>query len=169
MLRTLVIAASTVLPALPVAAQDIAAADVVNRDGDSIGTVSVSARASGTALVTIALNDIPEGEHAVHLHETGDCSAEDFTSAGGHIADDRPHGIDAEGGPHPGDLPNVIVQDDGIINAQFFNPHLVMVDMILDEDGSAFVMHEGADDYETQPAGDAGDRIACGVFVQSVD
>lgn len=169
MLRTLVTAASTVLPALPVAAQDIAAADVVNREGDSIGTVSVSARASGTALVTIALNDIPEGEHAVHLHETGDCLAEDFTSAGGHIAGDRPHGIDAEGGPHPGDLPNVIVQDDGIINAQFFNPHLVMVDMILDEDGSAFVMHEGADDYETQPAGEAGDRIACGVFVQSVD
>jgi len=169
MLRTLVIAASTVLPALPVAAQDIAAADVVNREGDSIGAVSVSANASGNALVTIALNDIPEGEHAVHLHETGDCSAEDFTSAGGHIAGDRPHGIDAEGGPHPGDLPNVIVQDDGIINAQFFNPHLVMVDMILDENGSAFVMHEGADDYETQPAGDAGDRIACGVLVQTVD
>lgn len=165
---TLFAAAAAFLPALPLAAQDMArdmaAADVINRDGASIGTVTLTAQPSGTTLVELELDPVPSGTHAVHLHETGDCSADDFTSAGGHIAGDMQHGISVNDGPHPGDLPNVTVGDDGTLMADFFNPHLSIEEMILDEDGAAFIMHAGADDYTSQPAGAAGERIACGVF-----
>ena len=107
---------------------------------------------------------MPEGVHGVHLHETGDCSASDFKSAGGHIRGDQNHGILAEGGPHPGDMPNMTVGADGILKADVFLSTLDMDSMIMDDDGAAFIVHSGADDYTSQPAGDAGSRIACGVF-----
>lgn len=163
----------TALPALLLAAApaladnhvtQAARADVVDRDGASIGTVTLNDTASGTKLIIIALTGIPEGSHGVHLHETGDCSADDFSSAGGHIAGDANHGIFVEGGPHPGDLPNAIVGADGAINVEYLN-HLIDIDEhIFDDDGAAFIVHSGPDDYMTQPAGNAGDRIACGVF-----
>ena len=159
--------AAALLAALPANAQDMASADVSNRDGTSLGTVTLSNEASGVVLVTLDLSDVPEGTHAVHLHETGDCSADDFTSAGGHIAGDMQHGIAVDGGPHPGDLPNVTVGADGSLQAEFFNTHLNIADMIFDDDGAAFIMHAGEDDYSSQPAGDAGDRIACGTFSES--
>ena len=161
---TLLAAATALLPALPASAQDMATADVQNRDGTSLGTVTLTPQPSGTTLVRLELESVPEGTHAVHLHETGDCSADDFTSAGGHIAGDMQHGIEVDGGPHPGDLPNVTVQEDGVLMAEVFNPHLPLEDMIFDDDGAAFIMHAGADDYSSQPAGAAGDRIACGTF-----
>ncbi|MFP7570083.1 superoxide dismutase family protein [Marivita sp. S2033] len=169
MTRPFLAAAIALLPAMPVVAQEIAAADVMDRDGASLGTVSITSQPSGTALVVIALNGVPSGDHGVHLHETGDCSAEDFSSAGGHIAGGAQHGIGVEGGPHPGDLPNVVVGDDGVVNAAFFNPHVDLESMIFDGDGAAFIVHSEGDDYVSQPSGAAGDRIACGTFVKSAE
>lgn len=143
-----------------------AQAEVKTADGQVLGLVEALETASGQVLVTISLSNVPAGVHAAHFHETGDCSAPDFTSAGGHIAGDAQHGIMAEGGPHPGDLPNVTVQDDGAAQLQFFNPRIELETHLLDEDGAAFVLHAGADDYESQPSGDAGGRIACGVFAK---
>lgn len=143
-------------------AQD-ATATLSNRDGEEIGTVTMSATPSGQMHLVIEAQDVPEGVHGVHVHETGDCSAADFTSAGGHLAGDAEHGVLVEGGPHPGDLPNAHVQSDGVLAMEAFKPGLSL-DSVLDDDGSAFIIHAGADDYESQPAGDAGDRIACGVF-----
>lgn len=143
-----------------------ASADVKDRDGNMLGAVLVQDTPSGSALVTITLNNLPEGIHAVHLHETGDCSASDFESAGGHIADDRDHGILVEGGPHPGDMPNLTVKANGVGEIQVFLPDLKTTEHLLDEDGAAFVMHDGVDDYKSQPAGDAGARIACGEFTE---
>ncbi len=143
-----------------------ARAAVQNRDGTEIGTVTINETDSGTPMVIVTLSDIPEGTHGIHIHETGDCSADDFTSAGGHIAGDAQHGVYVSGGPHPGDLPNANVASDGSVNLEIFNDRLAIEDMIFDEDGSAFIVHAGADDYSSQPAGDAGDRIACGVFEQ---
>jgi Cu-Zn family superoxide dismutase len=139
------------------------AADVGGR-GDKIdGTVTVEPTPSGVMIVTLDLTGVPPGEHAVHIHETGDCSADDFTSAGGHVAGDAKHGVMVEGGPHPGDLPNAHVRGDGILQIAHFNARLAP-EHLTDADGAAFVMHEGADDYMSQPAGAAGARIACGVF-----
>lgn len=141
-------------------------ARVKNTEGSDLGTVNVSDTPSGTALARIKLTNLPAGVHGIHLHETGDCSAPDFKSAGGHIAGDRSHGVMVEGGPHPGDMPNLTVPDSGEAELEVFLPGLNVEEHLLDEDGAAFVMHSGADDYESQPAGDSGDRIACGVFAQ---
>lgn len=138
-------------------------ARVEKADGNLLNTVSVAPTASGMMLVEIDLTGMPPGVHAVHLHETGDCSAPDFKSAGGHIAGDRTHGVETATGPHPGDLPNVHVGESGRLSATQFNGLLTGAHL-SDADGAAFVVHSGADDYESQPAGDAGARIACGVF-----
>ncbi len=136
---------------------------VKDRDGQSLGTVSVSDTASGQAHVLISLTGLPEGVHGVHIHETGDCSADDFNSAGGHLSGGREHGVLVEGGPHPGDLPNATVQPDQTVQLEYF-ASLLSVDQMLDSDGAAFVVHAQQDDYQSQPSGEAGDRIACGVF-----
>ncbi len=157
---------------LPLAAPAFAAghmtpaakAEVKGAEDGLSGTVTLNRTASGMTLVQIDLTGVPEGVHGVHLHETGDCSAADFKSAGGHISGDQNHGILAEGGPHPGDMPNMTVGADGILKADVFLSTLDMDSMIMDDDGAAFIVHSGADDYTSQPAGDAGSRIACGVF-----
>ena len=141
-----------------------AEAVVQDREGRPIGTVSATDTASGQVLVTISLRGVPEGVHGVHLHESGDCSARDFSSAGGHIANGASHGIKSEDGPHPGDLPNLTVRSDGVATLELFLPDLDVRRHLLDSDGAAFVMHAGIDDYQTDPSGDAGGRIACGVF-----
>ncbi|EKE45324.1 superoxide dismutase, copper/zinc binding protein [Oceaniovalibus guishaninsula JLT2003] len=163
--------AGTLAAAVPAAAQNLdngfataARAEIVDRDGQAIGTVTINRTESGVPLVIVAVTDLPEGSHGIHLHETGDCSAADFTSAGGHIAGDKEHGVFVAGGPHPGDLPNAIVDEPGAINAEIFAGGLDIDEMVFDADGSAFIVHSGADDYLSQPAGDSGDRIACGVF-----
>jgi Cu-Zn family superoxide dismutase len=140
--------------------------EIKDRDGNMLGSVLVQDTPSGLALATLTLNSLPEGIHAVHLHETGDCSASDFKSAGGHVAGDRNHGILVKGGPHPGDMPNLTIKTDGVGEIEVFLPFLNVNEDLLDEDGSAFVMHDGVDDYESQPAGDAGDRIGCGELTE---
>lgn len=159
---TLAAAAGLALAAAPASAAE-ARAVVLDQDGDEIGTVTARDTASGLVLLTIALDDLPRGTRAVHLHETGDCSAPDFTSAGGHIADGATHGVDSANGPHPGDLPNVQVGKRGV-HVEYFVPNLDVQQHLLDGDGAAFVVHDQPDDYRTDPAGDAGTRIACGVF-----
>ncbi|MFQ6554127.1 superoxide dismutase family protein [Aestuariibius insulae] len=169
MKTTLTVAALVLLPGIAAAeahSTPAAVAEVQSRDGAAIGTVYVNPTASGFVTINIALTDLPEGALGVHIHETGDCSAEDFSSAGGHLAEGREHGILTEGGPHPGDLPNVIVQQTGVVNVEYFSNLLEIDEMMFDEDGSAFIVHSGPDDYTSQPSGAAGDRIACGVFTR---
>jgi superoxide dismutase, Cu-Zn family len=168
-MKTLITAAlfaGLVAPALQAAE---VTAEVKDRHGNRLGAVLVRDTPSGVALATLTLNDLPEGLHAVHLHETGDCSASDFKSAGGHVAGDREHGVLVEGGPHPGDMPNLTVKSNGVGEIEQFLPFLNVSDHLLDEDGAAFIMHDGVDDYESQPAGDAGDRIACGEFTERTE
>lgn len=135
---------------------------VNNTDGTEIGQVTAQPTASGQMHLTIVLHDMPPGTHAVHVHETGACTP-DFKAAGGHLSGEKDHGVMAGNGPHPGDLPNVHIPDSGLLSIEYFVPGLTP-DMMMDADGAAFVIHNGADDYTSQPAGDAGDRIACGVF-----
>ncbi|MDA8586878.1 superoxide dismutase family protein [Rhodobacteraceae bacterium] len=144
--------------------KEFAAANVSGPEQGITGQVHLDVTASGVVLVRIDLSGLPEGTLGMHLHETGDCSAADFKSAGGHIAGEREHGIETAGGPHPGDLPNMTVQANGILKAEVFLSFLDPEAMIADGDGAAFIVHDGPDDYTSQPAGDAGSRIACGVF-----
>lgn len=145
------------------AATGSATADVAGADGAALGRVTVADTASGALHVTLDLTGIPAGKHAVHIHETGQCDAPDFKSAGGHLAAGKAHGANDPDGMHPGDLPNITVGNDGTLQAEFFTNDLTMA-QVMDADGSAFVMHSDPDDYTSQPAGNAGDRIACGVL-----
>lgn len=160
----LLLSALAVMIAAGQASAATSIAQVKDRDGNGLGTVEVQDTPSGMVIIRLNLKGLPPGNHAIHLHETGDCSAPDFKSAGGHIAGDRQHGALNPDGPHPGDMPNLTVPDSGAVIADGFLPFLSVGEMLQDGDGAAFVMHDGTDDYQSQPAGDAGDRIACGVF-----
>ena len=120
--------------------------------------------------MAVTVTGVEPGPHGFHLHTTGSCRAPDFTSAGGHLNPyDRNHGRLSPGGPHLGDMPNLQVGASGSANATFDvseTPERALEE-IFDADGTAVVVHAGADDYRTDPAGDAGSRIACGVLQRS--
>lgn len=155
-------------PEGPVTSQDemtvsVARGTILDRDGREIGRVTATDTESGIVHVIVTAEGISPGVHGVHFHETGACEG-DFSSAGGHIAGDAEHGL-VEGGPHPGDMPNAHVQGDGVLAMEAFNSRLDLRDAFMDEDGAAFIIHANADDYESQPSGAAGDRVACAVMI----
>jgi Cu-Zn family superoxide dismutase len=119
-------------------------------------------------IVRVQLRGVPEGTHSMHVHETGRCDAPDFKSAGGHFAPEgHEHGFLDQGGPHAGDLPNVHVGRTGELTIEAFAPNLTLdagARALTDRDGSALVLHADPDDYHADPAGDAGNRIVCGVI-----
>ncbi|ORE98739.1 superoxide dismutase family protein [Aurantimonas sp. 22II-16-19i] len=145
--------------------QDARNVELKGSDGASMGTASFVPTPHGV-LIEADLQNLPGGTHGFHIHETGVCEG-DFSSAGGHYnPGDVDHGYMGETGPHAGDMPNVVATD-GAVKVSVFNPNVSMTggDAPLDdEDGSALMIHSGADDYASQPAGDAGSRIACGVI-----
>ena len=141
--------------------------EIVGRDGASLGSVSIFETQSGLVRVNVSAAGLPAGGHGVHVHEVGVCEG-DFTSAGGHIAGGMEHGLVA-GGPHPGDLPNGFVSDDGALNYEAFTERLEVDAMLGDADGAALLVHSQPDDYESQPSGDAGDRVACAVLEPASD
>jgi Cu-Zn family superoxide dismutase len=162
------IAAVAALVAAPVAsAADMAAAEIIGTDGAVIGKASFEQTPSGV-LVSVEATGLPPGGHGIHLHAVGACTP-NFKAATGHINPDKvKHGLRHPEGPDNGDLPNLYVGADGSAMAEFFTT-LVSVaggDMpaLLDEDGSAVIIHEHPDDHLTQPIGGAGGRIACGVI-----
>ncbi|NDV01816.1 superoxide dismutase family protein [Pseudoroseicyclus tamaricis] len=162
--RILPALAATLALGLPAAAQaqEISAA-IHDRAGEVMGGATATRTASGIMMIQISLVDAPAGVHGVHIHEVGDCSDEDFTSAGGHIAGDAEHGVFSPDGPHPGDLPNLHANLEGEATVTYFN-HLLTFDMLTDGDGAAIVIHEGDDNYAEQPSGGSGERLGCGVF-----
>ena len=141
-----------------------AMAAMMDAEGDSVGTVALKQGPHGT-LLHARLTGLPPGTRAIHVHESGACEPPDFESAGDHYdPDDRAHGFFNEDGYHPGDLPNIHVPESGIIEVELFSEHLKLDDDLFDEDGASLVIHTEADDYRTDPSGDAGGRIACGVI-----
>ena len=144
-----------------------AGGDLVDTAGQSIGSVTIATTASGMLHLTVEARSLPPGPHGFHIHETGVCDADNgFKGAGGHLAGNHEHGIEAAQGPHPGDFPNVHVGRDGVLMVEFFSERLSLEgeDSMLDEDGAAVIIHADADDYSSQPSGNAGDRIACAVI-----
>jgi len=120
-------------------------------------------------LIRLDLTGISPGEHAFHVHAIGKCDPPDFKSAGAHFnPDETKHGLMNPEGPHAGDMPNLHVPESGKLSIEVLNPLVTLRQdrALLDEDGSALVIHAGADDYTTDPAGNAGDRIACGVVTR---
>ena len=151
--------------AVPVVAQEVLTArlDFVGPDGVPTGTGTASALPVGV-LFEIEVRGLTGGSWvAVHVHETGTCDpAGGHESAGGHFNPaDTPHGYRSAGGPHAGDLPNQYVPADGILRAHLYAQLLTLGIGGTDVRGRAMIVHAGPDDYQSQPSGGAGDRLAC--------
>ena len=137
-------------------------ARLVTADGTDVGKVTFQAMRAGV-LVQVDLTGLPAGPHAIHIHEIGACEP-DFSAAGEHLAPDgHEHGFAQTDTPHAGDLPNLIVAEDGTARAEFLNWRLTSEDL-LDQDGSAVIVHEREDTYMDPTS--AGDPLACGVVEQ---
>jgi superoxide dismutase, Cu-Zn family len=149
------------------AQEQSANAVLMDPDGKEIGNVAISEVAQGLRIFAQAEN-LPPGVHAFHIHETGQCEPPEFESAGGHYnPTGKQHGWDNPQGHHAGDFANVHVHEDGRLAIEYFTDAVTLGEgetTLFDDDGSAVVMHEGADDYQSDPAGHAGARIACGVI-----
>lgn len=149
------------------AAAQTAKATLKGTDGKEVGTVDLIQAASGV-LLTVSVKGLPPGPHAFHIHAAGKCEPP-FTSAGGHFnPEDAKHGLMADTGHHAGDMPNLHVPASGETTVEILNEAVTLEKdeptSLADADGSSIVIHAKADDYKSDPAGAAGDRIACGVI-----
>ena len=154
--------------ASPALAADTATAVLKDPEGKVVGKVTLVAVPTGI-LLDVNLSARPAGDHALHIHGIGKCQPPSFKSAGGHFnPNEEEHGLMNLEGPHAGDMPNIHVPDNGKLKIEVLNPMVTLRgdNAILDGDGSALVIHAGADDYKTNPSGDAGARIACGVVME---
>src|SRR5690606_19270040 len=155
------------------AGERTAIARLLDAQGTSVGTATFRQRGE-TVVIDLEVKGLQPGEHAVHIHNVGACHAEGedgkaFTSAGPHFNPfNKQHGTENPEGPHAGDLPNITVGADGTAKARFENSLVTLADgpvnSLFQPGGTCLVIHAGPDDYRTDPAGNAGDRVACGVI-----
>jgi superoxide dismutase, Cu-Zn family len=150
------------------AENEVLRVDLIDAKGESVGTAELTEEENGV-LVNVKAENLPEGPHGFHFHEAGKCEAPDFETAGGHFnPTDAEHGLENDKGPHAGDLPNLEVGKDGKVEEEFVAEHVTLkageANSLLKEGGTALVIHAEADDGTTQPSGDSGDRIVCGVI-----
>jgi len=149
------------------AAAETATAMLKNTKGDAVGTATLTQTPFGV-LIRLAVKGLPAGEHAFHVHAVGKCEPP-FTSAGGHFNPAaKKHGIEAAAGHHAGDMPNLHIPANGDLTVEVMNDSITLAkgqpNSVFQPAGTAFVIHAGKDDYKTDPTGDAGGRIACGVI-----
>lgn len=137
--------------------------------GQQVGVAHFTPQDNGGTEVHVRVTGLaPNSEHGFHVHETGSCEAPTFESAGGHFnPTGAQHGMENPEGPHVGDMPNIRAGQDGVAEATFVQQNLQLrgdSTALQQPGGLAVVVHEGSDDERTDPSGDAGPRIACGVL-----
>lgn len=142
--------------------------DMYNQDGDVVGTATLEEAGNGIIL-TLALEGLPEGEFGFHIHEYGKATPPTFLDALGHFnPTDASHGIHADGGPHMGDFPNLVVGEDGTVEMVLVISNISLKPdapyTLNTENGTSLIIHEGSDDHVTQPIGNAGYAMIGGVI-----
>lgn len=147
-------------------------AQLFNNAKELIGVATVDGDEDGGVRLRVQAISIPPGPHGMHFHEKADCSSPDFKSAGGHINPMKmKHGLNNPDGPDNADMENAVADENGNLQLERLNPRVSMnggggLPALLDDDGSALVIHINPDDQITQPIGGAGARIACAEIQQ---
>ena len=147
-----------------------ARADILDPAGKSVGTATFTEQKDGVK-VTVKVTGLTPGKHGFHIHETGTCTPPDFKSAGGHFNPfKKHHGMENPKGKHAGDFPNLEVKKDGTAQAAVVAAGATIKEgpgSLFKPGGTALVIHAAPDDYKSDPAGNAGVRVACGVIVKA--
>jgi len=167
MTMRIAVAAAALLAVSSAASAQTAKATLKNADGASVGSADLIQVNDGV-LIKIALKGVPAGLHAFHVHAVGKCEPP-FTTAGGHFnPESKKHGMMAADGHHAGDMPNLVVPSSGELSLEVVNTAITLdkgkPNSVFKPEGTALVVHAAPDDYKTDPTGDAGGRIACGVI-----
>jgi Cu-Zn family superoxide dismutase len=171
-LVSFVFAASLFVPPAGAVQKPKAVARLTSLEGKAVGNVDFAGLNHGV-LITFDLHDLPPGAHGIHLHTSANCDAKSgFTAAGPilSLASGKKHGYLAEGGPETGDLPNQFAGADGRLHASVVTNSFSLGNgkrSIFDKDGVSLIVDQRGDDYRTQPLGNAGNRIACGVVIRT--
>lgn len=151
------------LPLAPLQPATTAVAELRLASGSPAGSATATLVQGGVRIEVVGIG-LPPGPHGVHVHTVGRCDAPDFASALGHWNPTaHQHGAQNPAGPHAGDLPNLLIGTDGRGTLAITLPGGTY-EGLMDADGAAFIVHAGVDDLKTDPAGNSGGRIACGVF-----
>ncbi|WP_245833117.1 superoxide dismutase family protein [Oceanobacillus timonensis] len=144
--------------------------EMYNTDGDRVGTARLNETDGGVA-VNVEVEGLSPGFHAIHVHEYGKCEEPDFSSSGNHFnPDGKNHGLLRTDGPHIGDLPNIEANGDGFVQEELMIEEATLKqgkNSLIADNGTSLIIHDGVDDGMSQPAGDSGERIVCGVISKS--